>query len=299
MKIPKLLLAALAVTATCFAVETKFWQHTDRSYFEKGSLTHLSLRSDGRIFLAPEFPEVFDSSTAYLWAIAVDSKGNLYTAGGGSGSGSTKLFVIDGSGKSRTFAELDGLEIHALVVDSKDQVYAATDPDGKIYKIGSNGKPQLFYDPHQKYIWALAFNSKGDLFVATGDQGEIHRVTPGGSGSVFFKTEETHARSLAIDAQDNLIVGTEPSGLILRVSPSGQGFVLYQAPKREITAVAVAKNGSIYASGVGNKGALPAPAAPPAQVAITAGPGANPNPAQGLGNLPNRNLPLAASVAGG
>ncbi len=125
------------------------------------------------------------------------------------------------------------------MLDSKDEVYAATDPDGKIYKIGADGKPKLFYDPHQKYIWAMAFNSKGDLFVATGDQGEIHRVTPSGTGSVFFKTEETHARSLAIDAKDNLIVGTEPSGLILRISPAGQGFVLYQSPKREITSIAV------------------------------------------------------------
>ena len=131
-------------------------------------------------FWRPEFTEVFDSSTPYLWTLAADSKGNLYTAGGGTGSGTAKVFVIDRAGKSRAFAELDGLEIHAIVLDSKDEVYAATDPDGKIYKIGSDGKPKLFYDPHQKYIWAMAFNGKGDLFVATGDQGEIHRVSPAG-----------------------------------------------------------------------------------------------------------------------
>src|SRR5882762_9814489 len=148
------LLAALASTTLCFAVETKFWQQGDRTDFEKGTLRHLSLRSDGRVFLGPEFPEVFDSSTAYLWALASDSKGNLYTAGGGSGSGSAKLFVLDSSGKGRTFAELEGLEIHAIVVDLNNDVYAATDPDGKIYKISSSDrKSHLFYDPHQKYIW--------------------------------------------------------------------------------------------------------------------------------------------------
>ncbi len=262
MKTIRLLLVALGALATAFAVDTHFWQHGDRSDFESGTLKNLSLRADGRIFLAPEFTEIFDSSTPYLWTLAADSKGNLYTAGGGTGSGTAKVFVIDRAGKSRAFAELDGLEIHAIVLDSKDNVYAATDPDGKIYKIGSDGKPKLFYDPHQKYIWAMAFNGKGDLFVATGDQGEIHRVTPAGVGSVFFKTEETHARSLAIDAQDNLIVGTEPSGLILRVSPLGQGFVVYQSPKREITAVAVTPDGAIYASGVGIKTAV-AQAAPP------------------------------------
>src|SRR5277367_2295073 len=111
MRILRFLPVAAAI-ATCFAVETRFWQEGDRTDFEKGSLTHLSLRSDGRIFLAPEFPELFDSSSPYLWTIAADSKGNLYTAGGGSGSGLTKLFRIDTSGKSRSFAELEGLEIH-------------------------------------------------------------------------------------------------------------------------------------------------------------------------------------------
>jgi sugar lactone lactonase YvrE len=266
MKTIRFFLVALGALASGFAVETHFWQHGDRSDFESGTLKNLSLRADGRVFLAPEITEIFDSSTPYLWTLAIDSKGNLYTAGGGTGSGTAKVFVIDRGGKSRAFAELDGLEIHAIVLDSKDRVYAATDPDGKIYKIGSDGKPKLFYDPHQKYIWAMAFNSKGDLFVATGDQGEIYRVTPAGAGSVFFKTEETHARSMAFDAQDNLIVGTEPSGLILRISPAAEGFVLYQAPKREITAVAVTPDGAIYASGVGNKTAVAQAAPPPPPV---------------------------------
>ena len=263
MKTIRLLLVALSALASGFAVDTHFWQHGDRTDFESGTLSKLSLRADGRLFLAPEFTEIFDSSTPYLWTLAADSKGNLYTAGGGTGSGTAKIFVIDHAGKSRPFAELDGLEIHAIVLDSKDDVYAATDPDGKVYKIGPDGKPKLFYDPHQKYIWAMAFAGNGVLFVATGDEGEIHRITPAGTGSVFFKTEETHARSLAIDNQDNLIVGTEPSGLILRVSQAGQGFVLYQSPKREITAVAVAQDGAIYASGIGNKTAVAQAAQPP------------------------------------
>src|SRR5579883_2197290 len=295
MKILRFLPVA-CVIATCFAVDTHFWQQGERSDFEKGTLTHLSLRSDGRLYLAPQFQELFDSSTPYLWSVASDSKGNLYVAGGGSGTGTAKLFRIDSSGKSRTFAELDGLEIHAVAVDSKDQVYAATDPDGKIYKISSDGKPRVFFDPRQKYIWAMAFNSKGDLFVATGEQGEIYRVNPDGTGTLFFKTEDTHARSLAIDAHDNLVVGTEPSGLILRLSPAAEGFVLYQAPKREITAVAVDSNGAIYAAGAGNKTAAtpiapaPAPIAPVpstlgagGNVTVLASPAAQRVPNQGLG----------------
>ena len=297
MHILKSSLVAVAAVATCLAVETHFWQQGDRTDFEKGTLHHLSLRSDGRVFLAPEFQEIFDSSTPYLWAIVSDSKGRLYTAGGGSGSGSAKIFIMEG-GKSRTFAELEGLEVHALVLDSSDQLYVATDPDGKVYKIGSDGKAQVFYDPHQKYIWSMAFGSRGDLFIATGDEGEIHRVARDGKGAVFFKTEEAHARSLAIDAHDNLIVGTEPSGLILRISPAAEGFVLYQTPKREITAVAIARDGVIYAAGVGSKSTAPITPPPPAPSPV-------PSPTPGTSTTPPRNISPAstsfgpASIAGG
>jgi len=247
------------------AVDTKSWQQGEMADFEKGTLTRLSLASDGRLALAPVVKELFDPSVAFLWAVARDSKGNLYAGGGGLGGTKTKLYMLDPSGKSKTLAELDGIAIQAIAIDAKDRVYAATSPDGKVYRIDAAGKSEVFYDPKQKYIWALAFSPAGDLFVATGDQGEIHRVTPAGAGSVFFKTEETHARSMAIDSKGNLIVGTDPSGLILRVTPAGEGFVLYQAPKREITAVAVAPDGTIYAAGVGNKQpATPAtPATPP------------------------------------
>ena len=76
---------------------------------------------------------------------------------------------------------------------------------------------------------------------------------------------------MTMDAADNLIVGTEPSGLIMRVTPAAQGFVLYQAPKREITAVAVAADGAIYAAGAGNRTTTP--------VAAPAAVGAPPTPA--------------------
>ena len=270
MKLSSFALAFLALAVDSYAVETRFWQQTDESDFEKGTLTQLSLRSDGRLFLAPQFREVFDPSVPYLWALAADSQGNLYAGGGGTSEGIAKLFVVDSHGKGRTLVELDGLEIHAIALDRSGNVYAATDPDGKIYKVTPQGKSQLFFDPKEKYIWALAFNSQGDLFIATGDEGKIYRVKPDGQGSVFFKTEETHARSLAIDSHDNLIVGTEPGGLILRVSPAGKGFVLYQTPKREVTAVAAAKDGEIYASAVGTRTATPAAlsltAAPPTQL---------------------------------
>ncbi len=302
---PILIAAAATLAMSLAAVETRFWQQYDAADYEKASLTNLSLRSDGRLALAPVFKEAFDSSTAFLWAVAEDSKGNLYLGGGAPSASTAKLFLIDVQGRGRMLAELSGLEIHAIAIDRSDRVYAATSPDGKVYRVDSAGKAEVFYDPKSKYIWAMAFNSRGELVVATGDQGEIHKVAADGKGSVFFRTEETHARSLTLDSADNLILGTEPGGLIVRVSPAGQGFVLHQTAKREVTSVAVGRDGSVYAAAVGNKQPstlLPPPMAPqpvPVQPgpiagqAVAAGPAARPAP------QPVQAVPLAPSIVGG
>jgi sugar lactone lactonase YvrE len=235
------------------AVETKTWNQESMADFEKGTLTRVSLSSEGHLTLAPAVRELADASVAFLWAVARDSKGNVYAGGGGLGGGKAKLLALDSQGRSRALAELDGIAVQAIAIDRQDRIYAATSPDGQVYRVDASGKVEPFYDPKTKYIWALAFAPNGDLFVATGDQGEIHRVTPTGVGSVFFRTEETHARSLAVDASGNVIAGTDPDGLVIRITPSGDGFVLHQTAKREVTAVAVAADGSIYAAAVGNR----------------------------------------------
>ena len=275
------------VTTPLSAVETQVWEHGDFSDFDKGTLNKLSLSSDGRLATSPVLREVYDPSVAFLWAVARDSKGNVYAGGGGVGGTKAKLLVVDAAGKAKTLAELDGMAIQALAIDKQDRVYAATSPDGKIFRVDAAGKADVFYDPKTKYIWALAFAGNGDLFVATGDQGEIHRVTPAGVGSVFYKTEEAHARSLVIDAKDNIIVGTDPSGLILRISPSGQGFVLHEAAKREITTLAVAADGTVYAASAGTKAVAAAPApAQPRQVQTSQGTVNLAVPAGGSGAAP-------------
>ncbi|MBM3813532.1 MAG: hypothetical protein FJW20_18060 [Acidimicrobiia bacterium] len=255
----KLILCAAAVALGSFAAATRNWEHSTQADFEKGKRTRLSLRSDGRLSLAPVFRELFDASTSYLWAVAEDSKGRIYLGGGGMDASTSKLFVVQ-NGNGRLLGELPGLGIHAIAIDNRDRVYAATSPDGKVYRLAADGKPETFYDPKVKYIWSLAVDSAGNLFVGTGEKGEIHKVTPAGAGSVFFKTEESHVRTLAAGPAGNLFAGTEPGGLILRIGAGGDGFVLHQSSKREVTSLTVDSKGQVYAVAVGNK---TAPAAPP------------------------------------
>src|ERR1043166_8814371 len=188
------------------AESTRNWEQSRYDEFEKGTADHVALRSDGRLWLAPRFQEVYDAPLSYVWALAQDSKGNLFIGGGPGG----RVFKVTPDGKKSTFFETDALEIHALALDAKDNLYAATSPDSKIYKIDPAGKSSLFVDPKVKYIWSMSFNSHGDLFLATGDKGEVYRVSPAGKSTLFFKTDQAHIRSMLIDKGDDLLVGTDP-----------------------------------------------------------------------------------------
>ncbi|HEV2489677.1 MAG TPA: hypothetical protein VGT03_07710 [Candidatus Acidoferrales bacterium] len=257
--VPTVLVLSLFCAIVLHAEHTRFWEQSSFEEFEKGTHKGVAIRSDGLLVPAPEFKPFADPNLAYLWALAVDSRGRLYAAGGSD----AKVLRIDASGKATSVLDSSELEAQALAVDKQDNVYAGTSPDGKVYKITPDGQHSVFFDPKAKYIWALAFDAKGTLFVATGDKGEVYAVAPDGKGQVFYKSEETHARSLAFDGRGNLIIGTDPNGLIIRVPmeaksgselPSaGKAFVIYETSKKEVTALETDSSGDIYAAAVGNK----------------------------------------------
>ena len=285
--------SSLTLALNLSAADTQFWEQKGYQDFDKGTLQGLSLRSDGKLLLAPQFRQVCDPELNYIWALVEDSRGNVFVGGGSPGKvvRIRSASAAAGGAKPETVFEVKDLEIHALTVDAADNLYAATSPDPKIYKISPDGKASVFFEPEAKYVWALAFDPQGNLLVATGDKGELYRVNSKGEAKLFFNSEETHARSIAVDKSGNVIVGTDPSGLILRISPSGEGFVLYQAAKKEVTAVAIGADGSIYAAAVGNKQQKPptpaAPAPPQPQVV--------PAPAP----VPRLSRPAPPPVAGG
>ncbi|MGC1188758.1 MAG: hypothetical protein WA871_15340 [Candidatus Acidiferrales bacterium] len=268
----------VAVALPLAAEHTRFWRQSRYDEFEKGTAHGVAMRSDGTLQLAPKFADVGDANLAYLWAVRVDSKGNLYAAGGSS----AKVVRFDAQGKPTKVFESPEMSAQALAIDAHDNLYVGTSPDGKVYRVTPSGQSSVFFDPKTKYIWDLALDSDGTLYVATGDSGKIFAVAPDGTSQLFYWGDETHIRSLAFDGSGNLIAGTEPNGRILRIpkaappaavaaaksatatssdtvlpKPENTGrraFVLYETDKKEVTALQFdPKDGSIYASAIGEK----------------------------------------------
>ncbi len=284
------LFVALFLIVACACVaraeHTRHWRVTTYDEFLKGTAHGVAVRSDGRLELAPKFSLLADADASYLWSLHTDAKGVLYSAGGSP----AKVFRFDAPGqpsasvKPITVFESSELSAQAIAFDPQGNLYVGTSPDGKVYRVSSSGEKSVFFDPKTKYIWDLAFSSDGTLYVATGDQGQIFSVNASGKSELFYSSDEAHIRVLTFDPAGNLIAGTEPSGRVLRVSrsskksprenksgdkstaatssgsssasstaTSAEGFVLYETPKREVTALASAPDGTIYVSAIGER----------------------------------------------
>jgi outer membrane protein assembly factor BamB len=259
------------LSSSLYAEHTRRWLQNTYEEFLKGTAHGVAVRSDGRLELAPKFTLLSDADASYLWSLRVDPKGALYAAGGSP----AKVFRFESAtanSKPTTVFESSDLVAQAIAFDSKGSLYVATSPDGKVYRVNANGEKSVFFDPKAKYIWDLAFGADGNLYIATGDKGQIFSVSPDGKGELFYASDEAHMKVLAFDKDSNLIAGTEPNGRVLRITKAGaksaakegsdkdqnsasgaRGFVLYETSKREITALAVAPNGSIYVGAIGEK----------------------------------------------
>src|SRR5512141_2916530 len=63
-----------------------------------------------------------------------------------------------------------------------------------------------------------------------------------------FNTEQAYVWSTALDASDNIYLGTGQDGKLFRVGADGEGSLLFKASELDVTALAVANDGSVFAA---------------------------------------------------
>jgi hypothetical protein len=290
-----LLAAAIASSQPSFAQGTHLWTQSRLEEFEKGAPQGVALTSDGHLRQGPGLIDERTTPSTYVWSVAADKIGNAYL---GTASPASVLRIVQ-DGKPFTLFETKDLSVQVVRLGPDGALYAATLPSGKVYRLNpdaaakqddasatlvfdaaaldeaktgpENAKPGDAKpagdkaDAKTHYIWDLVFDAAGRLYIATGGPAAVYRVDlskPGVKPEVFFKCDEEHIRSLAWDAKGNLIAGSDGSGLVYRIDAQGKGYVLFEAPKREITSVAVAADGTVYAASVGDKSHNPLPPLP-------------------------------------
>jgi sugar lactone lactonase YvrE len=257
----------VASAASVVASKPVFWQTATLNDFLRGEVENLSVDGHGRLVLGPATELFAETTSPFLWTMAVAPDGAVYVGSGNEG----KVFKIDGTGKIETFFDTTELEVHALVLAPDGSVFIATSPDGRIYKVDRTGKGAAFFDPEDKYIWSLALDAQGNLYAGTGEKGLIYKVTPDGKGAEFYSTKATHVIALTFDRSGQLLAGTEGPGRLFRVDPTGKAFLLLDSTHQEIRAIHLDPQDNIYLAALTGR---PIPASqPPAQA-----PGETPPP---------------------
>jgi hypothetical protein len=281
---------------------THLWTQSRMDEFEKGSQQGVSVTSDGHLRAGPGLTDVLTTPSTFVWAVAAGKNGDSFvgTASpatvlrvGKDGKPFTLFETKDVSVQSLRVGPEGALYVATLPSGKVYRLKAdATEKQGEssatvVFDLGSmnedkagrnkpqeknaDGKAEEDQNGADKsngkshYIWDLTFDSGGRLYIATGGPAAVYRTDPAKpteKAELFFTSDEEHIRCLSWDAKGNLIAGSDGSGLIYRINAQGKGYVLFEAPRREITAVAVAANGTIYAASVGDKSHNPLPPLP-------------------------------------
>ena len=238
-----LVLALVAASAaTLFASKPVFWQTATLNDFLRGEVENLSIDGHGRLVLGPATELVAETTSPFLWAMAVAPDGSIYVGSGNEG----KVFKIGAAGKAETFFDTTELEVHALALAPDGSLFAATSPEGRIYKIDRSGNGATFFDPEDKYIWSLALDAQGNLYAGTGEKGLIYKITPDGKSTTFYATKATHVIALTFERNGQLLAGTEGPGRLFRVDSAGKAFLLLDSTHQEIRAIRLDAQGNIY-----------------------------------------------------
>jgi hypothetical protein len=286
----------LAASLPAHAQGTHLWSQSRIDEFEKGTPNGVAISSDGHLRQAPGLTDLLTTPSTFVWSIAVDKNGTAYLGTGAPGA----VLRVGSDGKPFTLFETKDLSVQSVRIGPDGALYVATLPSGKVYRLkpdattkqdetsatvvfditrlASPAKAAGKHSDSKKtdaaddkadapapYIWDMTFDAHGRLYIAAGGPGAVYRVDvtkPASAPELFFKSDEEHIRCLAWDAKGNLIAGSDGSGLIYRINPQGKGYVLFEAPRREITAIAVGENGTIYAANVGDKSHNPLPPLP-------------------------------------
>ncbi len=252
---------------------TRQWTVDRYEDLQRGTADGAAIRTDGGIEAGMSATVVYAASESYIWSLAESSSGVVFAGLGGEKGGSAAIVRVDAKGADQKIFSGKELAVQAIKTAPDGSLLAATSPDGRVYRLNSDGSGQrVVFDPaatdeKARYIWDIAVAEDGTVYVATGSPAAVYRIAPKNSGKpeLLFRTTDGHIRSLLLSRSGILWSGSDGSGIIYRFDtqhPGAGPFAAYSSGHREITAMALAPDDSLYAAAVGAKGPSSLPPLP-------------------------------------
>ena len=215
---------------------------------------YVATGDQGQIFRVEKSGEhslFFKSDEAHIRVLGLDPQGNLIAGSDGSGL----VYRISPAGEAFVLYSAPKKEITALAIDKAGNIYAT----GVGEKRGTPPSTGTAISTSTPIITVTTGAAGGvqpvqapvtiplPAFGATGGS-EIYQIAPDGSPRRIWNSRDDLVYSLAFDQRGQLLAGTGNKGRVYVIRNEGSFTDLVKASATQVTALAQAPNGGVYAA---------------------------------------------------
>ena len=196
----------------------------------------------------------FKSDEPHIRVLAFDSRGNVLAGTDGSGL----IYRISPAGEAFVLYSAPKKEITALAVDSAGNIYASGVGEKHAGSGGGFGggslppapAPSITISTGISTAVTSAPNVPQIPFPATGATGgsEVYQIAPDGSPKRIWGSRDDVVYCLGFDAAGQLVAGTGNKARIFSIRDNGDYTDLVKASATQVTALARASGGGLYAA---------------------------------------------------
>ncbi len=262
--------AILSVSATLLALPAHASQARVHSVegaaaLLEGELEGASLSGDGVVRAGPEARPIAEGLAGAVLALARGGDGQLYFATGGPGRVMRVTGASSGAGKTDEVLFSDKPLITALLPVGKDKIVALTAPDGgaEVIELATKKRTTIVAKDVKLLLAGAVFD---DVVYAVGggdEGGVVLKLVPGAKEFEVVANTKEQLRSVAaarIGGKLKLVCGSADEGVVYEIDPAAPTAnrvrALLDATPGEVTAIAIAKDGTVFAAFVDGDGKL-------------------------------------------
>lgn len=235
------LLSTALAAGSARSVETEWWIANSPADHAGSESRGVVVNPDGSLVLGPQAESSPTDSATVAWSVAVLRDGSVAI-----GADHGRILRWTARGGLAPWARVGDGQVLALAADG-DGVVAGTAPHGLVYRVTAGGDTSRLAATGERYVWGLAPAGARAWYAATGTRGRLLRIE-NGRVRVVLDSDESNLVSIISDGHGGAFAGGDSRGRVFHARADGSVRSLLDAPEDEIRALALGRDGALYAA---------------------------------------------------